>query len=48
LSAAISAWLARGLELESAIRHAKRFMTRALKNTFTLGNGRPMLDHFAH
>jgi hydroxymethylpyrimidine/phosphomethylpyrimidine kinase len=48
LSAAIAAWLARGLELESAIRHAKSFMTRALKNTFTLGNGRPLLDHFAH
>jgi hydroxymethylpyrimidine/phosphomethylpyrimidine kinase len=47
LSAAIAAWLARGCELENAIRRAKGFMTRALKNTFMLGNGRPILDHFA-
>lgn len=47
LSAAIAAWLARGFDLETAIRRAKRFMTRALKNTLMLGNGRYVLDHFA-
>jgi hydroxymethylpyrimidine/phosphomethylpyrimidine kinase len=48
LSAAIAAWLARGADLETAIRRAKRFMTRALKNTLLLGNGCRVLDHFAH
>jgi len=47
LSAAIAAWLARGFDLETAISRAKRFMTRALKNTLMLGNGRCVLDHFA-
>jgi hydroxymethylpyrimidine/phosphomethylpyrimidine kinase len=47
LSAAIAAWLARGAELEIAVGRAKRFLTRALHNAFTLGNGRPILDHFA-
>jgi hydroxymethylpyrimidine/phosphomethylpyrimidine kinase len=47
LSAAIAAWLARGVELQTAISRAKRFLTRALKNAFMLGNGRRVLDHFA-
>jgi len=47
LSAAIAAWLARGIELETAINRAKRFTTRALKNALMLGNGRWVLDHFA-
>jgi hydroxymethylpyrimidine/phosphomethylpyrimidine kinase len=47
LSAAITAWLARGFDLETAIGRAKRFMTRALKNTLMLGRGRYVLDHFA-
>jgi hydroxymethylpyrimidine/phosphomethylpyrimidine kinase len=47
LSAAIAAWLARGFDLETAISRAKRFMTRVLKNTLMLGNGRCVLDHFA-
>src|SRR5262249_11256220 len=40
LSAAIAGWLARGVDLETAIGRAKRFMTHALKNTFLLGTGR--------
>jgi hydroxymethylpyrimidine/phosphomethylpyrimidine kinase len=48
LSAAIAAWLARGTDLETAIARAKRFVTRALKHAFVLGNGRYLLDHFAH
>lgn len=46
-SAAIAAYLARGESLESAVRKAKRFVTRALRARFVLGKGRPMLDHFA-
>jgi hydroxymethylpyrimidine/phosphomethylpyrimidine kinase len=47
LSAAIAAWLARGVALETAIGRAKRFITHVLQNTLTLGNGRSVLDHFA-
>jgi hydroxymethylpyrimidine/phosphomethylpyrimidine kinase len=47
LSAAIAAWLSRGADLETAIRRAKLFMTRALRNALMLGNGRCVLDHFA-
>jgi hydroxymethylpyrimidine/phosphomethylpyrimidine kinase len=47
LSAAIAAWLARGVGLEMAIGRAKRFMTHLLNNTFMLGNGRSVLDHLA-
>ncbi|MBV8770922.1 MAG: bifunctional hydroxymethylpyrimidine kinase/phosphomethylpyrimidine kinase [Deltaproteobacteria bacterium] len=48
LSAAIAAWLARGADLETAIMHAKRFITRALNGRLLLGTGRCVLDHFAH
>jgi hydroxymethylpyrimidine kinase/phosphomethylpyrimidine kinase len=47
LSAAIAAWLARGADLETAIRRAKYFITRALKARMRLGNGRCVLNHFA-
>jgi hydroxymethylpyrimidine/phosphomethylpyrimidine kinase len=47
LSAAIAAWLSRGADLETAIRRAKRFITRGLKQALLLGNGRYVLDHFA-
>ena len=46
-SAAIAAYLARGAELEAAVRGAKRFVARALRHGFALGAGRTMLDHFA-
>ncbi len=47
-SAAIAARLARGDDLEAAVRGAKAFVTRALRNGFVLGeHGRPLLDHFA-
>ncbi|HEY6395696.1 MAG TPA: bifunctional hydroxymethylpyrimidine kinase/phosphomethylpyrimidine kinase [Candidatus Binataceae bacterium] len=45
-SAAIAAYLARGLELEDAVRAAKRYVTNALAGSFRLGSGRPILDHF--
>lgn len=48
LSAAIAARLARGDDLETAVRGAKVFVTRALHNRFFLGGcGRALLDHFA-
>jgi Phosphomethylpyrimidine kinase len=45
-SAAIAAWLARGADLESAVREAKRFVTVALKRSYRLNaDGRPILGH---
>jgi hydroxymethylpyrimidine/phosphomethylpyrimidine kinase len=46
-SAAIAAHLARGSNLEDAVRGAKQFVTAALKHSFKLGKGRSILDHFA-
>ena len=46
-SAAITAYLARGRDLETAVRGAKRFVSAAIAGSFTLGEGRPLLDHFA-
>jgi len=46
-SAAIAASLARGMDLEAAVRAAKRYVTAALRRRFRLGAGRPILDHFA-
>jgi hydroxymethylpyrimidine/phosphomethylpyrimidine kinase len=47
LSAAIAAHLALGADLETAMRKARRFVTRALASAITPGSGRPVLDHFA-
>jgi len=45
-SAAIAAWLARGADLEGAVREAKRFVTTALKRSYSLSvNGRSLLGH---
>jgi len=46
-SAAIAAHLARGASLEDAVRAAKRYVTAALRQSFKLGKGRALLDHFA-
>jgi hydroxymethylpyrimidine/phosphomethylpyrimidine kinase len=46
-SAAIAAYLARGMELEDAVRAAKEFVTKALRASFRLGAGRAVLHHFA-
>ena len=46
-AAAIAAYLACGTDLETAVRGAKRYVTAALKKSFRLGGGRPLLDHFA-
>ncbi len=45
-SAAIAAMLARGVALEAAVRIAKRYVLGALRASFRLGVGRPLLDHF--
>jgi hydroxymethylpyrimidine/phosphomethylpyrimidine kinase len=47
LSAAIAAYLALGMDLVSAVRRAKRYVTAALRAGFRLGAGRAVLDHFA-
>lgn len=46
-ASAITAHLAKGWDLETSIRRARLFMTQALRRSFTLGEGRPLLDHFA-
>jgi hydroxymethylpyrimidine kinase/phosphomethylpyrimidine kinase len=47
-SAAITARLACGDDLEAAVRKAKAYVTRALRGRFVLsGQGRALLDHFA-
>jgi len=46
-SAAIAAYLARGRDLEGAVRGAKEFVTAALFARFRFGKGRHLLDHFA-
>lgn len=46
-SAAIAAYLARGRDLESAVRGAKQFVTAALRASFRFGGGRRLLDHLA-
>lgn len=46
-SAAIAAHLARGRNLEHAVRGAKEFVIAALRASFRFGKGRPLLDHFA-
>ncbi|MGH7880273.1 MAG: bifunctional hydroxymethylpyrimidine kinase/phosphomethylpyrimidine kinase, partial [Candidatus Binataceae bacterium] len=45
-SAAIVAHLARDESLERAVRFAKLFVTRALRQRITLGAGRPVLNQF--
>ncbi|HSR53574.1 MAG TPA: bifunctional hydroxymethylpyrimidine kinase/phosphomethylpyrimidine kinase [Acidobacteriota bacterium] len=46
LSAAITALLARGGELEAAVEEAKQYVTEALRNSLDLGEGRGPLGHF--
>lgn len=45
-SAAIAAQLARGAQLEAAVRAAKRYLTSALERGFDLGRGCGPVDHF--
>ena len=45
LSSAIAVGLARGLDLEDAVREAKAFVTGAIAADFSLGSGSGPLDH---
>ncbi|HLV02305.1 MAG TPA: bifunctional hydroxymethylpyrimidine kinase/phosphomethylpyrimidine kinase [Acidobacteriota bacterium] len=45
-SAAITAYLAKGLELSEAVYQAKQFVTEALKRSFSVGSGSGPLCHF--
>jgi hydroxymethylpyrimidine/phosphomethylpyrimidine kinase len=44
-SAAIAAYLARGAQALEAVQQAKRYISRAIAYSFSLGGRRPMLDH---
>jgi hydroxymethylpyrimidine/phosphomethylpyrimidine kinase len=46
LSAAIAAHLAQGMAPEKAAAQAKRYVTRALRGSFSIGSGAGPLDHF--
>jgi hydroxymethylpyrimidine/phosphomethylpyrimidine kinase len=46
LSAAIAAYLARGEKLESAIMHAKTYITSAIRKGFAVGSGHGPVHHF--
>jgi hydroxymethylpyrimidine/phosphomethylpyrimidine kinase len=46
LSAAIAAYLARGEKLESAIMHAKTYITAAIRKGFAVGAGHGPVHHF--
>lgn len=45
-SAAIAAQLARGAQLEAAVRSAKRYLTAALERGLAIGGGHGPVDHF--
>lgn len=46
LAAAITAALARGLDVETAVAHGKRFISRAIAGSFPLGAGLGPVGHF--
>jgi len=45
-SAAITAFLAKGIDLISAVKSAKDYTTNALRYAYRVGNGRVPLNHF--
>jgi hydroxymethylpyrimidine/phosphomethylpyrimidine kinase len=45
-SAAITAYLARGADLETAVILSKRYITQAIKNAFPIGSGHSPVHHF--
>ena len=47
-SAAITAFLAQGRDLKSAVKAAKDYTTNALRYAYSVGNGRMPLNHFYH
>ncbi|MBL8151448.1 MAG: bifunctional hydroxymethylpyrimidine kinase/phosphomethylpyrimidine kinase [Blastocatellia bacterium] len=47
LSSAIAAFLAKGLPLLQAVKEAKSYISRAIACQIDLGQGAPLIDHFA-
>ncbi|MDO9391749.1 MAG: bifunctional hydroxymethylpyrimidine kinase/phosphomethylpyrimidine kinase [bacterium] len=45
-SAAITAFLAKGENIDSAVARAKRYVTGGIKNSLSIGHGHGPLDHF--
>jgi len=45
-SAAIAAYLAKGEKIDSAVALAKKFITRAIRSSFTIGAGHSPVHHF--
>lgn len=48
LSAAITAGLALGMEVEEAVRPAKRYVNNAIRHCLSIGRGYGLLDHFVY
>ena len=48
LSAAIAAYLAKGRSIEHAVMLAKKFITEAIRQSFTIGAGHSPVHHFHH
>ena len=48
LSAAIATFKAKGESIEFAIRKSKDFLTKALKSSYSVGNGPGPVNHFYH
>lgn len=46
LSAAIAAYLAQGESVEAAVTLAKKYLTEALRHSFTVGHGHSPVHHF--
>ena len=47
-ASAITAELARGKELKTAVINAKSYISRTIENTFSVGNGNGPVNHFVH
>lgn len=48
ISAALAAFLAQGVSMEEAVGRAKRFITRAIAQSISLGSGHGPTNHLAH
>jgi len=46
LAAAVATWLARGVDLSSAVVRAKQYVTEAIRGSVKIGRGHPVPDHF--
>ena len=46
LSSAITANLANGMDMVSAVKSAKEYITKAIENSFTVGKGHSPVNHF--